>query len=30
MIGEIQQRESIPLLNDLVLAIRNCKKQGNG
>jgi hypothetical protein len=30
MIGEIQQRESIPLLNDLVLAIRNCKKLGNG
>lgn len=27
MIGEIQQRESIPLLNDLVLAIRNCKKR---
>lgn len=27
MIGEIQQRESIPLLNDLVLAIRNCKKK---
>ncbi len=26
MIGEIQQRESIPLLNDLVIAIRNCKK----
>lgn len=30
MIGEIQQRESIPLLNDLVLAIRNCRKQSNG
>lgn len=30
MIGEIQQRESIPLLNDLVLAIRKCKKQSNG
>lgn len=26
MIGEIQQRENIPLINDLVLAIRNCKK----
>lgn len=25
MIGEIKQRESIPLVDDLVLAIRNCK-----
>lgn len=25
MIGEIKQRESIPLMDDLVLAIRNCK-----